>query len=72
MQAAAQRLREEKRVQLPQLTPAESLAIYLDLWQTSAPHFDYQKPSEYQMRLQKIFRRMLEAHRGDRPAGSCD
>ncbi|MCX7926037.1 MAG: hypothetical protein N2554_09535 [Fimbriimonadales bacterium] len=72
MQVAAQRLYEEKRAQLTQLTPVESLAIYLDLWQTGAPHFDFQKPSEYQLRLQKIYRRMLEARHDDRLAGSCD
>lgn len=61
MQEASERIRDEKRALLPQPTPSESLAIYLELWQTGKAHFDFQKPSEYLLRVQRIYQRMLEA-----------
>lgn len=63
MQEASKRIHQEKCAQLSQLTPSESLAIYLDLWQTGRAHFDFQKPSEYLIRLQTIYQRILEATR---------
>ncbi|MCS7066478.1 MAG: hypothetical protein NZL85_09455 [Fimbriimonadales bacterium] len=66
MRQAEARTQHEQTRWLQQLSPAESLAIYHDLWQSGAPHRDLQKPSEYILRLQRVYRRILEARAHER------
>jgi hypothetical protein len=65
IRAAQVRLEQEKTAWLRQLTPEQSRAIYLALWDAAAPHRDLNQPSEFLMRLQTVFKRMLTA---DEPA----
>lgn len=72
MRSASARLQEEKVAWLRRLTPEESLAVYLDLWQTCAARFDREKPSEYLLRLQRVYRRMLETRDDNGSTRSSD
>ena len=65
IRAAQVRLEQEKTAWLRQLTPEQSRAIYLALWDAAAPHRDLNQPSEFLMRLQTVFKRMLTV---DEPA----
>jgi hypothetical protein len=61
MRAAQKRLEQEKTAWLRQLTPEQSLAIYHALWEAAAPHRNFEQPSTFILRLQKVFQRMPEA-----------
>ena len=61
MRAAQKRIEQEETARLRQLTPEQSLAIYHALWEAAAPHRDFEQPSIFILRLQRVFRRMREA-----------
>lgn len=60
MRRAQAYIEQEKAEWLRQLTPEQSRAIYLALWEW-AKRPDPKQPSEFIMRLQKMFQRMVEA-----------
>lgn len=72
MRTANAWIEREKSQWLSAMTPQESLQIYLDLWQTALPYFDLQRPSEYLIRIQRVYQRMLEARERDNSTRSCD
>jgi hypothetical protein len=61
MRTAQKRIEQEETARLRQLTPEQSLAIYHALWEAAAPHRDFEQPSIFILRLQRVFRRMREA-----------
>lgn len=66
---AQARIDQEKTAWLRQLTPEQSQVIYFALWEAAAPHRDLSQPSEFIMRLQKVFQRM---HNADESARTGD
>ncbi|MGQ9656997.1 MAG: hypothetical protein ACUVV1_03715 [Fimbriimonadales bacterium] len=69
VRAAQARIDQEKTAWLRQLTPEQSQAIYFALWEAAAPHRDLSQPSEFIMRLQKVFQRMYNT---DEPSPTGD
>jgi len=65
MQAAQSQIEQEKANALRQLTPEQSLRLYHALWARSHHLFDYTKPSPLVQRVQAVFRRYLEAQKGE-------
>jgi hypothetical protein len=61
LRAAQSAIEREGAEALRKLTPEESLRIYRALWERSHHLFDYTQPSPLVQRVQKVFRRYLEA-----------
>ncbi len=65
MREAQKFIEQERARSLRQLTPEQSLQIYRALWARSYQQYDYNQPSPMVQRVQRVFRRYMEAQQRD-------